>query len=147
MVLTVYNAAVLGTSFGYFARTDVPAGENFYEFVTAHGPFELMAIVLCAGAGLRLGMAWIKTDGLTRSSSLRKTANDAMPLICAAIVLFFLAALIEAFFSPSSFEILEVLCEAYTIPFHPYPLKAGMALLCSGALMFYFVILGYPRET
>ena len=147
LVLTIYNAAVLGTAFGYFARQDVPAGENFYEFVTAHGPFELMAIVLCAGAGMRLGMAWIRTHGLGRVCSLRKTASEAMSLMCAAIVLFFLAALIEGFFSPSSFEALEEICSMYSIPFEAYPLKAAMALLCSGALMFYFVILGYPRET
>lgn len=147
LVVTMFNAANLGTSFGYFARADVPAGQHFYEFVTAHGPYELMAIVLCAGAGMRLGLAWIKTNGLTRASSLRETAKDAMPLMCAAVVLFFLAALIEAFFSPSSFETLGEGIERMGIPFDPYVLKAGMALICSGSLMFYFVILGYPRET
>ena len=147
LIVTLFNAVSLGAAFGYFAREDVAAGVNFYEFVTAHGPFELTAIVLCAGAGLQLGLSWIKTNGLSRTSSLRKTAHEAMPLISAAIVLFFLAALIEAFISPSSFPGLEFAAEAVGLGFDPYVLKASLAVICSGSLMFYFVILGYPRET
>jgi uncharacterized membrane protein SpoIIM required for sporulation len=131
LLVTIFNAAVLGASFGYMARPEVPAGVNFFHFVTAHGPFELTAIVLSAGAGLRLGLAWLKTDGLTRIDSLRRTAGEAMPLMGAAMVLFFLAALIEAFLSPSAL---------------PYGVKATVAVICSGLLMFYFVVLGYPRE-
>ena len=67
MLVTMFNAISLGAAFGYMARPDVPAGENFFHFVTAHGPFELTAIVLSAGAGLRLGLSWMMTGGLTRS--------------------------------------------------------------------------------
>ena len=49
----------------------------------------------------------------------------------AAMLLFFMAALIEAFLSPSA---------------APYVVKATVALICSGLLMFYFVVLGYPRK-
>ena len=132
MVITLFNAVALGASFGYMARPDCPQTENFFEFVTAHGPYELTAIVLSAGAGLRLGLAWMKTNGLTRTSSLTETAKEAMPLMGCAMVLFFLAALIEGFVSPSP---------------APYIVKATIAVLASGSLMFYFVILGYPRET
>src|SRR3954447_15927826 len=59
MLITMFNAIKLGASFGYMARHDVAAGDNFFNFVTAHGPFELTAIVLSAGAGLRLGMSWM----------------------------------------------------------------------------------------
>jgi len=131
LVITLFNAVSLGAAFGYMARPDVAAGEVFFEFVTAHGPYELTAIALSAGAGLRLGMAWISTLGMTRSASMRKTARDAMPLMTAAMVLFFLAALIEGFVSPSS---------------APYWFKATIAVISSGTLMFYFIILGYPRE-
>jgi uncharacterized membrane protein SpoIIM required for sporulation len=130
LFVTVHNAAQLGAAFGYMARPDVPAGVNFFHFVTAHGPFELTAIVLAAGAGLRLGLSWIKTNGLTRIDSLRRTAGDAMPIMGTAMMLFFLAALIEAFLSPSA---------------APYAIKAVVAVICSGLLMFYFVVLGYPQ--
>lgn len=128
---TVYNAAFLGAAFGYMARPDVAEGVNFFNFVTAHGPFELTAIVLSAGAGLRIGVSWISTGGLTRMSSLHKTTQEAMPMIGAVIVLFFLAALIEGFLSPTA---------------APYWLKAGVAVLSCGLLTFYFVVLGFPRK-
>jgi uncharacterized membrane protein SpoIIM required for sporulation len=129
--ITMYNAAYLGASFGYMARPEVAAGENFFHFVTAHGPFELTAIVLSAAAGLRLGLAWIHTRGWSRGASLQRTASEAMPLMGTAMILFFLAALIEGFLSPSA---------------APYAIKAAVATLSSMALMYYFVILGYPRS-
>ena len=125
------NALVLGAVFGYMGRPDVPAGANFFNFVTAHGPFELTAIALAAGTGLRLGMGWLKTNGLTRAASLQKTAVTAMPMIGVVMVLFFLAAMIEGFLSPTSL---------------PYVLKAGVAIVSSGMLVFYFLVLGFPRR-
>ncbi len=129
--ICIYNAAVLGASFGYMARPEVAEGVNFFHFVTAHGPFELTAIVLAAGTGLRLGWSWIFTDGYSRAASLRRTGEYCMPMMGAMMVLFFLAALIEGFLSPSA---------------APYWVKAVVAILSSGALMFYFVILGFPRN-
>ena len=55
MLVTMFNAITLGAAFGYMARPDVPEGENFFHFVTAHGPFELTAIVLSAGRGPAAG--------------------------------------------------------------------------------------------
>jgi len=131
IVVTAFNAAVLGASFGYMARPDVVQGENFFHFVTAHGPFELTAIVLSAGAGLRLGLAWLLPGHWSRLASLRRTAVQAMPLMGAAMAMFFLAALIEGFVSPSGM---------------PYWFKATVAVVSSGMLSFYFVVLGMPRR-
>ena len=50
------NAIQLGAVFGYMARSETSSGDHFFEFVTAHGPCELTAIALAAGAGLRLGV-------------------------------------------------------------------------------------------
>ena len=131
IMVTAYNAAALGGVFGYMAREGIEGGENFFEFVTAHGPFELTAIVLSAGAGLRLGLGWIFTGGLTRGDSLRRTAKEAMPIMGSAMILFFLAALIEGFLSPSEL---------------PYWVKATTAVVSSALLMFYFLMLGMPRR-
>ena len=131
LFITTFNAAHLGAAFGYMARPEVAAGENFFEFVRAHGPFELTAIVLSAGAGLRLGLAWLNPRGLTRPASLRKSAQETMPIMGAAMVLFFLAALIEGFVSPSS---------------APVWLKTAVAVLSTTMLTFYFVVLGMPQE-
>ncbi len=128
-----FNAIVLGASFGYISTTD--AAENFYQFVTAHGPFELSAIVLCGAAGMRLGFSLVHTRGLSRAASLRQAGRETLPTACAAVVLFILAAMIEGFLSPSSM---------------PYRFKALVAAVSSGLLMFYFVVLGWssgsPRD-
>lgn len=130
MLVTMFNAISLGTAFGYMARPDVPQGEHFFEFVTAHGPFELTAIVLSAGAGLRLGLSWMMTKGLTRSSALRKAGREVMPVVGAAIVMFVMAALIEGFLSPSG---------------APEWIKKAVAILSSILLTIYFIVLGFPR--
>ncbi len=125
---TFFNAVLLGVSFGYM--TTVPESENFFHFVTAHGPFELTAIVLSAGAGMRLGWSLVDTQGYCRIASLRRAASWAMPTIGAAVILFILAAMIEAFISPSDL---------------PYEVKAAVGAMTSGLLMFYFVLLGWPE--
>lgn len=129
LVVALFNGSYLGACFGYMARPEVSAGQNFFEFVTAHGPFELTAIVLATGAGLRLGLGWLHTDGLTRLASLQRARQRAMPIMGASMVLFFFAAFIEAFISPSGV---------------PYEFKALVALVSSGVLMVYFVVLGFP---
>lgn len=126
-----YNAVVLGTVFGYMARPDAIGGDNFYHFVTAHGPFELSAISLAAAAGLRLGVGLFSTGGLTRIDSLRESAMRAVPVMAASAMLFALAAFTEGFISPSP---------------APYLFKALWAILSSGLLSFYFVILGFPED-
>lgn len=125
-----YNAVVLGASFGYMARSDVEQGDVFFQFVTAHGVFELTAIALSAASGLRLGIGLFATGGLRRMESFRLNAERALPVILASVVLFFLAAFTEGFISPSPL---------------PYFIKACVAILSSGMLMYYFVVLGYPR--
>ena len=125
----VFNAAYLGVIFGHM--TKVSMRDNFFEFVTAHGPFELTAVVLSAAAGMQLGFSLVDTGGLARVDSLRKAAGEAMPAAMAAVVLFILAAGIEGFISPSPL---------------PYSVKAAVAAISSGLLLFYFVLLGIPRD-
>jgi len=126
------NALQIGAAFGYMARPDVEEGKNFFHFVTAHGPFELTAIVLSAGAGLKLGMSWVAPGDLARVESMRKVGREALPIMGAAAVMFFFAALIEGFISP--FAVL------------PFWVKAGVSVLSTILLMFYFVVLGFPKD-
>ena len=69
------NGLILGTVFGHMAVS--PNARNFFMFVTAHGPFELTAIVFAGAAGLRLGSGLIDTQGRTRLASLRREARCA----------------------------------------------------------------------
>lgn len=130
LFITVANAAQLGTVFGHMAT--VPQRDSFFHFVTAHGPFELTAIVLASAAGMRLGFSIIDTRGLTRAASLRLAAKEAVTSVSFSVILFCLAAFIEGYISPSAL---------------PYPFKASVAVLSTSVLLFYFIILGYPRET
>jgi len=126
-----FNAVLLGTTFGYMARPDSSGGDNFMHFVTAHGPFELTAIALAGAAGLRIGVGLFSTGGLARIDSLFQASRQAVPIMAASAVLFFLAALTEGFISPSPL---------------PYTIKATWAILSSGLISFYFVVLGFPHD-
>ena len=132
LVTLAYNATFLGTAFGYMFRPEVgESSVNFQRFVTAHGPFELTAIVLSAGAGLRIGIGWIRTNGLTRLDSLLKNAREALPIAMTAMILFCLAAVIEGFISPE--------------PAVPWALKGLISLGTSFALLVYLVVLGFQK--
>ena len=128
LLITLSNGAILGAVFGYMATT--PQREYFYHFVTAHGPFELTAVVLASAAGMHMGFALIDTRGWTRMEALRLAAREAVPTVILSVLLFVLAAGIEAFISPSLL---------------PYAAKAMVAVVSSALLMSYFVLLGLPR--
>jgi uncharacterized membrane protein SpoIIM required for sporulation len=130
-----YNAVLLGTVFGYMFRPEMgDAGVNFKNFVTAHGPFELTAIILSAAAGMKIGLGWLMTGGLGRLESLRRAGRDALPIAMTAVVLFCLAASIEGLVSPTPVE------------YMPWWMKGALAVLCNLALSFYFVVLGFPED-
>jgi uncharacterized membrane protein SpoIIM required for sporulation len=127
---TIFNAMILGTMFGHMIDAPEPSSSNFFQFVTAHGPFELTAIVLGAAAGMKLGFSIIFTQGYTRTASVRRAFREAIPSAVTAVILFGLAGVIEASLSPST---------------APYALKAGVSVMSCAILVFYFVGLGYPR--
>jgi uncharacterized membrane protein SpoIIM required for sporulation len=122
LVILGSNAVFLGVIFGHMLTS--PQRANFVEFVTAHGPFELTAVVLSAAAGLRLGWALLDTRGWSRLESLQRTAPEALSTAGLATVLFILAAFIEGFGSPSTL---------------PYRVKAAVAVGTAAALVAYFL--------
>lgn len=121
------NGVFLGFCFGYMTTVDASTKLHFFEFVTAHGPFELTGIALGGAAGLRLGLGLVRTRGLPRLASLMRSARESVPIIAVAAVLVATAAPIEAFVSPSGL---------------PWAAKGVVALLCAAVLVFYLVVLG-----
>ena len=119
------NAIQLGSVFGHMATSNQAA--NFYTFVTAHGPFELTAVVFAGAAGLRLGSGLIITKGQTRLASLRREATNSLPIVGVSVILFVLAAFIEGFISASPL---------------PYSAKNGIAVISTALLVFYLFGLG-----
>jgi hypothetical protein len=57
---------------------------------------------------------------------------QAVPIMAGSVVLFTLAAFTEGFLSPSPV---------------PYLFKACWAIFSAGLISFYFVILGFPRQS
>jgi uncharacterized membrane protein SpoIIM required for sporulation len=116
----VFQALYLGTIFGHMLAS--PNAAQFYSFVTAHSAFELSAIVISGGAGLRMGWGLVETKGETRLASLKRETAGILPTVAVAAVWFFFAALIEGFVSASKL---------------PYPGKLAVALLSSLAIIVY----------
>ena len=114
------NAIGLGVVFGHMATT--PQAPNFFTFVTAHGPFELTAIVFAGAAGLRLGSGLIFTEGRSRLASLRREGAKSLPIAGVSVILFILAAFLEGFVSASPL---------------PYWAKASIAVVSASILAAY----------
>lgn len=129
LITLAFNAIFLGAIFGHMLTS--PAADNFRNFVTAHGPFELTAVVLSAAAGLRLGWAILDTKGWSRAESLRRTGPRTLEMAGVATILFLLAAYIEGFFSPLNIA---------------YEYKIVMAIGTSLILIFYIGILGFNNR-
>lgn len=93
----VFNGLFAGGVGGYLIARG--HGENFLSFVVTHAAFELTAIVLAGGAGLRLGHAWLAPGRLTRLQSLQAAAREAVVVVYGVIALLVIAAGVEAFWS------------------------------------------------
>jgi uncharacterized membrane protein SpoIIM required for sporulation len=82
-----------------------------------------MAIVISGAAGLKLGSALYAPGARSRKSALIATAGTSVRLMWGAAGMFFLAAIVEGFWSPLT----------------TVPLSAKLAL----ALVLWAVVIGY----
>ncbi|MBW3539139.1 MAG: stage II sporulation protein M [Planctomycetes bacterium] len=100
---TVYtllaNGIMIGTVAGYILAAG--HGKAFTSFVISHGSFELTAIAVAGGAGLILGDSLLHPGCRTRIESLRVRGLEAVKIAGGAAAMLFVAALLEAFWSPS----------------------------------------------
>jgi uncharacterized membrane protein SpoIIM required for sporulation len=92
------NGVILGAVSGYL--TQVGYIDTFWSFVAGHSSWELIAIVLSGAAGFKLGLAIIAPGNRSRKSALMNAARPAVRLMYGAAGLFFIAAFVEAFWSP-----------------------------------------------
>jgi len=95
----VTNSLVIGTITGYLVAQG--HSERFFSFVISHGAFELTAIVVAGAAGLLLGHSIVHPGPNTRLESLKRRGLDSVRLAAGAGAMLAVAALIEAFWSPS----------------------------------------------
>jgi len=125
LFLLLLNGFYIGLSTGYVIEQGM--SEPFFSFVIGHSSLELVAIVLCAVAGLRLGLGLIAPGAYSRRTSLRRSAHCALPIVYGAAGMLVLAALIEGFWSASNFA-----------PHVHYGVGATLWI----ALLLYFVLAG-----
>lgn len=97
----VFNGVVIGGVAGHLSHP--PFHTAFWSFVCGHGPFELTAIVISGAAGLLLGYSLIRPGRYRRIDSLKKQAPVALKLVLGAALMLIIAAVVEAFWSSSSF--------------------------------------------
>jgi uncharacterized membrane protein SpoIIM required for sporulation len=92
------NGVIIGAIAGYL--TQVGYTETFWSFVAGHSSTELTAIVLSGAAGFKLGLALIAPGNASRKAALVAAARPAVRIMYGAAALFFVAAFVEAFWSP-----------------------------------------------
>lgn len=97
----VMNAVTIGTVFGHLLGSG--QGANLLEFTCGHSAWELTGIVLSGAAGLRMGWALVRTNGMARLASLREVGPELLLLVVGAMGMLFVAAAIEGFWSASPF--------------------------------------------
>ena len=122
----VNNGLMLGTTFAVLQRYG--GADYLATFILAHGPLELSAITLAAGAGLRLAWAMLHPDELSRAESLRLGAAQALRMMALVVSTLVLAGAIEAFVSPTTIDL---------------RVKLGVGLV-TGALLWAYILKGLP---
>ena len=126
-LFTVFtNGVDIGVVSGYITQRGY--GQNFWSFVVTHSAFELNAIVISGMAGVMLGLALVAPGQQTRRDALISRGRDAVRLVYGAAGMFFLAAMIEGFWSSSTSIAPEV--------------KYGVAACAWLGVVLYFVFAG-----
>ena len=128
LLFLVFNGIFLGLIFGLMFTVDATTARHFFEFVTAHGPFELTGICLSGAAGFRMGLGLFDNRGQSRVIGLQQAAHKATPILLVAALMVALAAPIEAWISPSSVSLTT---------------KRAVGICCLITILWYLVFLGW----
>ena len=91
------NGLMIGSVAGYL--TAVGYGRTFWPFVSGHSAWELSAIVITGGAGLKLGWALLAPGRDSRGRALVAAGRSAALLALGAFLMLVVAAFIEAYWS------------------------------------------------
>ena len=94
-VLLIYNGVYLGSFYAVFWQKGLAFELTGWLFI--HGVTELFAVILAGAAGFMIGGAVAFPGRKTRMESMRNAGEKASMVIIGAIVMLFLAALLEGF--------------------------------------------------
>ena len=94
-VLLIYNGVYLGSFYAVFWQKGL--GFELTGWLFIHGVTELFAVILAGAAGFIIGGAVAFPGQLTRMQALREAGDKAARIIIGAVIMLFLAALLEGF--------------------------------------------------
>lgn len=94
-VLLIYNGVYLGSFYAVFWQKGLAYELTGWLFI--HGVTELFAVILAGAAGFMIGGAVAFPGRKTRMQSMREAGEKAAMVIIGAVVMLFLAALLEGF--------------------------------------------------
>lgn len=126
-LLLVTNGVHIGGAVAVYQELGAPG--LILTFMSAHGPLELTAICVSAGAGMRIGFALLLPGRRTRARALRETARESIALLGGSIAMLVLAGLLEGFVSP--------------VPLPDF-VKWTLGGLTAAGLVAYFAMAGRP---
>ena len=92
-----FNGVMIGSVAGHLQV--IGHGDPFWRFVAGHSPFELTAIVIAGGAGLRLGLDVLAPGRRRRIDALVEGGRRGALLCLGVFAMLVMAAFIEAFWS------------------------------------------------
>lgn len=96
MLLLFINGAILGAMGAVYASHGLLF--EFFAWVFPHGVTELLAIAVCGAAGLSVGYGLVFPGRFRRLDNLAIRGRHGAAIAVGAVLMFFIAALIEGFF-------------------------------------------------
>ncbi|MGE0551102.1 MAG: stage II sporulation protein M [Kofleriaceae bacterium] len=129
LFLLFYNGLVLGAFAAlYHARG---LGVDLWGWLLPHGVTELAAVLMCGAAGFQLAHGLVFPGGKTRMDSLRDHGRSAAVIVIGAVIMLFVAGLIEGIFRQTVTSV---------------PIRYTVAGTTAAWWLFYFGFVGRHRD-
>lgn len=129
--LLVGNGLLLGAVSAAVVQAGL--GPGFFTFLAAHGPAELLALVLAGQGGFVLARGLLRPGEWPRGAALAARGREGAGLLAVAAPVLLLVALVEATVSPA--------------PWFPAPAKVALGCGLAGALAGYLWRAGRAEAT
>lgn len=126
-----FNGIHFGVVAAWLSKDPVTSAQ-LWSFVITHASFEITGIILCAVAGMRLGLALIHPGRMRRSDALQAASQRVFPILVGGALMTAFAAFFEAFWSAS--------------PVIPHSVKYAVGALCWALVIGFFLFAGRGRQ-
>lgn len=93
----ITQGLILGAMFGYIHYTG--HADNIWRFAIGHSSFELLGLIVCGVAGMRLGLGVLFPGRNPRGRAIILAGRRALPILLGGAGMLFLAAMVEGFWS------------------------------------------------